>query len=133
MPEEIGSTGQETAAAAHALCAEGARLHDEAEYDAARARYQQALALLERDANSDPAQRARCLDGLGRVLMKLGDDAGDGEALERALAIRTQTLGPGAPDTLESLDQLEAEPDPGLQARMIEHLGWNLGRLLPAS
>jgi tetratricopeptide (TPR) repeat protein len=111
MPEEIDWTGQEIAAAAHALCEEGARLHDEAEYDAARARYERALAMLEGEEGSDPAQMARCLDGLGRVLMKLGDDAGAGEALERALAIQNQVFDARHPDraaTLHDLGELHA-------------------------
>jgi len=104
-------------AAAHALCEQGARLHDQAKYGAARARYEQALAMLEGAAtggraSARQAQLARCLGGLGRALMKLGDDAGAEGRLERALAIQDQVLGAGHPDraaTLHDLAELRSD------------------------
>jgi tetratricopeptide (TPR) repeat protein len=103
---EIDRPRPEAAELARTLCDEAARLHDQAEYDAARGRYERALALLERTPGACELQIARCLQGLGQVLMKQGDDAGARPLLERALALQEQVLGAGHPGTAGTLHDL---------------------------
>jgi len=114
--KEPDRTGSEIVAAAHALCEQGAQLTDQAKYELARARYEQALAMLEGaivgTATTRQAQIARCLGGLGRVQMKLGEDDGAEERLEQALAIQGQVLGARHPDraaTLHDLAELRSD------------------------
>jgi tetratricopeptide (TPR) repeat protein len=97
---------QRTAELARALCQQAAERHDRADYDAARALYERALALLEGTWGADERQTARCLQGLGRVVMKLGDDSGALSLLEKALAMQERVLGPDQVDTAATLHDM---------------------------
>ncbi len=54
----------------------------------------------------DDPETAASLDGLGSVLMAIGDLQGARGPLAQALAIRRQILGEEHPDTAASLDNL---------------------------
>jgi tetratricopeptide (TPR) repeat protein len=55
----------------------------------------------------DPAEIAAALNNLGALLLAVGDRAGAGDALTRALAIKRRVLGSGHPDTAITVANLE--------------------------
>jgi len=93
---------EESAELARALCQQAAELHDRADYAAARAAYERALAIQEKLSGKEHPDTARCLHGLAQVQMKQDEDAQAEPLLEQALAIQEKTLGPENPDTAAS-------------------------------
>lgn len=103
MVDENSTYDGDSVEFARSLCQQAAELHEQADYAAARARYERALAIQQRVCGEMHPDTARCLHGLGQVLMKQGDDAQARSLLEQALAIQEQVLGPAHPDTAGSL------------------------------
>lgn len=99
---------------ARSLCEQAAQHNQQAEFSTARSLYMQALVVLEPVVGSSHPDTARCLNGLGQVLMRQGDYDQARLLVERALSIRRRVLGPKHADTAESLHTLgELESDQG--------------------
>jgi tetratricopeptide (TPR) repeat protein len=91
---------------AQSMCEQATQLYEQADYTSARALYEQALSIQEQTSGLSHPDTARCLQGMGQVLMKLGDDALARSHLERALSIQERVLGPEHPDCVRSLHAL---------------------------
>ncbi len=100
--------------AARSLCDQAAQHFERADYLAARSLYEQALAICEEASAELHPDTARCLNGLGQVLMRQGEYDLAQSLVERGLAIREQVLGAKHADTAESLHTLgELKSDRG--------------------
>jgi len=106
MPEDSLLSTEKNTDLARDLCQQAARLYEQVDYAAARPLYEQALTVYERVLGEVHPDTARCLHGLGQVLMKLGDEAQARSLLERALSIQKQVIGHEHPDTAGSLHTL---------------------------
>ncbi len=65
-----------------------------------------AVHLIERQYAGDPALEASLRETVGDTYLALGRHAEAEEQITRAIALRTEALGPAAPDTLEAINSL---------------------------
>jgi len=84
----------------------GYHLQDIADLARARAAFQRALAILEKQLGPEHPQVAIGVNNLGSVLRDLGDLAGARAAHEQALAIDEQVYGPEHPDVARDVNNL---------------------------
>ena len=84
----------------------GYYLHAVADYPAARAAYERALKILEKQLGPDHPNVAALVNNLGSVLQDLGDLAGARQAFERALKIFEKQLGEDHPNVATLVNNL---------------------------
>jgi len=97
-----------TETAAAQLTAEAERCYAQGDYAAARAHYEQALAMWHTLRGPDDRDTARAQRGLGVTLIELSEYMAAQALLEQALATRERLLGGEHPDTAQCLTELSA-------------------------